>query len=363
MTVSLSPPAEKRHYRFDDFVVDPVRRRLIRAGEAVTITPKAFSILVTLLERRGEVVDKEELIRRVWPDTFVSDANLTQNVSSLRKALGERANEHRYVYVITVPGRGYSFVAEVEVEVLEAAFSSGVDIPIPVLPPRPVLPAAPTRVQGWLATAVLLLLLAGVAAALLLARNPPVTGGEARPSLAVLGFKNLSRAPAAEWLGPALAEMLTTELAAGGRVRVVSGENVARARRFPESLDPVSLRRLHVILDCELLVVGSYLPLGPLGNEEGARIRLDLRVLRLPDGDTVASLAEVGTEAELFELVARTGAKLQQALGLAELAPEQTWKKRNVFWGEAMSLSVPAEALAKEAWLEEARREEARGGS
>ena len=355
MTVSLSPPAEKRHYRFDDFVVDPVRRRLIRAGEAVTITPKAFSILVTLLERRGEVVDKEELIRRVWPDTFVSEANLTQNVCSLRKALGERANDHRYV--ITVPGRGYSFVAEAEE--VEAAFSSGVDIPIPVLPPRPVLPAAPTRVQGWLATAVLLLLLAGVAAALLLARNPPVTGGEARPSLAVLGFKNLSRAPAAEWLGPALAEMLTTELAAGGRVRVVSGENVARARRFPESLDPVSLRRLHVILDCELLVVGSYLPLGPLGNEEGARIRLDLRVLRLPDGDTVASLAEVGTEAELFELVARTGAKLRQALGLAGGNAAEAARAA----GEAMSLSVPAEALAKEAWLEEARREEARGGS
>src|SRR5215204_3227620 len=113
MTVALSPPVEKRHYRFDGFVVDPVRRRLARAGDAVTITPKAFSILLILLERPGDVVDKEELIRRVWPDTFVTEANLTQNVSSLRKALGETANEHHYVrrYVITVPGRGYSFVA------------------------------------------------------------------------------------------------------------------------------------------------------------------------------------------------------------------------------------------------------------
>jgi DNA-binding winged helix-turn-helix (wHTH) protein/TolB-like protein len=319
MTVALSPPAEKRHYRFDGFVVDPVRRRLVRAGEAVTITPKAFSILLILLERRGEVVDKEELIRRVWPDTLVSEANLTQNVSSLRKALGERANEHRYV--ITVSGRGYSFLTEVEE--VEAVFSSGVDIPIPVLPPMPVLSASPSRGQSWFATVILVLLLAGAAAAFLLARKPPATisaaagGGEARPSLAVLGFRNLSGAPASEWLGPALAEMLTTELAAGDRVRVASGENVARARQSPESLDPDSLRRLHRILDCELLVVGSYLP---LGNAEGARIRLDLRVLRLPGGDTVASLVEVGTEAELFELVARTGRELQQALGLAEPA-------------------------------------------
>jgi DNA-binding winged helix-turn-helix (wHTH) protein/tetratricopeptide (TPR) repeat protein/TolB-like protein len=324
MTVALSPPAEKRHYRFDGFVVDPVRRRLVRAGEAVTITPKAFSILLILLERRGEVVDKEELIRRVWGDTFVTEANLTQNVSSLRKALRESANEHRDVrrYVITVPGRGYSFTAEVTE--VEAALSSGVDIPIPVLPPRPVLPAVMlggTRGRRWLAAAVLVLLLAGVAAALLLGRKPPVSSaGEARPSLAVLGFRNLSGAPASEWLGPALAEMLTTELAAGDRVRVASGENVARARQSPESLDPDSLRRLHRILSCDLLVVGSYLP---LGNGEGARIRLDLRVLRLPGGDTVASLAKVGTEAELFELVARTGGELRQAVGLAELSPEQ----------------------------------------
>lgn len=317
MTIALSPPAEKRHYRFDGFVVDPVRRRLSRAGDPVTITPKAFSILVILLERRGEVVDKEELIRRVWPETFVTDANLTQNVSSLRKALGERAHEHRYV--ITVPGRGYTFAAEVEE--VEEALSSRQGIPIQELPAPP---APSARGRGWLAAAaVLVLLVAGTAAALLLARRPSAprgTAGEARPSLAVLGFRNLSGDPESEWLGPAIAEMLTTELSAGGRARVASGENVARARQSPESLDPDSLRRLHRILGCDLLVVGTYLP---LGKGEGARIRLDLRVLQLPGGDNVASRAQVGTERELFELVARTGADLRQALGLAGLSPEQ----------------------------------------
>jgi DNA-binding winged helix-turn-helix (wHTH) protein/tetratricopeptide (TPR) repeat protein len=340
MPVALSPPAEKRQYRFDGFVADPVRRRLTRAGEAVTITPKAFSILLTLLERRGEVVDKEELIHRVWPDTFVSEANLTQNVSSLRKALGERAHEHRYV--ITVPGRGYSFVAEVE-ELAESVPSSRPEIPIQDLPAPPEPSGRSSR--GWLAAAVLVLLAAGVAAALLLARKPPASQvGEARRSLAVLGFRNLSGAPASEWLGPAMAEMLTTELAAGGQVRVVSGENVARARQSPESLDPDSLRRLHGILGCELLVVGSYLP---LGNGEGARIRLDVRVLRLPGGDTAASLVQVGTVPELFELVARTGAELRQALGLAELSPEQARAARALQPASPETARLYSEGLAR----------------
>ena len=86
-TVGLK--TEKVFYEFEGFRVDPVRRRIVRAGEPVPLTPKAFSILLVLLERRGEVVEKEELIQRVWPDTYVTEANLTQNISSLRKALGE----------------------------------------------------------------------------------------------------------------------------------------------------------------------------------------------------------------------------------------------------------------------------------
>ncbi|HSN86965.1 MAG TPA: transcriptional regulator, partial [Thermoanaerobaculia bacterium] len=108
----MSPTAaEKRHYQFDQFRVDPFRRLLLRDSEVVPVTPKVFSILLVLLERRGEVVEKKELLEQVWPDTAVTEANLTQNVSSLRKALGERASERRYV--VTLPGRGYSFVGDV----------------------------------------------------------------------------------------------------------------------------------------------------------------------------------------------------------------------------------------------------------
>jgi DNA-binding winged helix-turn-helix (wHTH) protein/tetratricopeptide (TPR) repeat protein/TolB-like protein len=120
-------------YEFDGFRADPVRRRLSRGGEVVSLTPKAFSILLALLEKRGQVVPKEDLIQQIWPDTFVTEANLTQNISSLRKALGERANDPRFV--ITVPGQGYSFVADV----LEIPRDGTGEMPAFVLPPLPAL--------------------------------------------------------------------------------------------------------------------------------------------------------------------------------------------------------------------------------
>lgn len=348
MTVGVASAAEKRQYRFDGFLVDPVRRRLVRDGEAVPITPKAFSVLLILLERQGEVVEKDELIRLIWRDTFVTEANLTQNVSALRKVLGERANDHRYV--VTVPGRGYSFVAEVQ-EVEEESSSSRVDIPVVVVPPPEPVPERPAR-RGVLAAAGILALLAllAIAAALLLflrkPPEPPVATREPRPSVAVLGFRNLSGSPASQWLAPALAEMLGTELAAGGRVRVVSGEKVARAGQSPDSgsLDAESLRRLHGILGCDLLVTGSYLP---LGNEAAARIRLDLRVVRMPGGETVASLIELGTEPELFELVARTGGRLRHDLGLAELSPGEARAARALQPGSPEAARLYAEGLTR----------------
>jgi DNA-binding winged helix-turn-helix (wHTH) protein/Flp pilus assembly protein TadD/TolB-like protein len=83
----------------------------MRDDEVVPLTPKCFEILLALVERGGEVVGKEDLMNRVWPDSFVEEGNLTYNISMLRKALGERAGEHQYI--VTVPGRGYRFVADV----------------------------------------------------------------------------------------------------------------------------------------------------------------------------------------------------------------------------------------------------------
>src|SRR5262245_10918724 len=102
----------QKAYGFGPYHLDAARRRLRRDGELVQITPKAFDILLELIEGRGEIVDKDDLMKRVWPDSFVEDGNLTYNISMLRKALGERTGEHQYI--VTVPGRGYQFVEKVK---------------------------------------------------------------------------------------------------------------------------------------------------------------------------------------------------------------------------------------------------------
>src|SRR6476659_4982552 len=100
-----------RVYEFGPFRVDAVRRVLTREGNELRLPAKAFEILLTLLEEKGRLVDKDELMRRVWPDAVVEENNLTVNMSALRRSLTESRGEHRYV--VTVPGRGYQFVADV----------------------------------------------------------------------------------------------------------------------------------------------------------------------------------------------------------------------------------------------------------
>jgi DNA-binding winged helix-turn-helix (wHTH) protein/Tol biopolymer transport system component len=98
-------------YAFGRFQVDLGSRRLLGDEGAVAITVKAFDILVALVEDAGRVVDKDELMRRVWPDAIVEEANLSQQIFLLRKALGEDPKDHRFI--ATVPRRGYRFVADV----------------------------------------------------------------------------------------------------------------------------------------------------------------------------------------------------------------------------------------------------------
>src|SRR5262245_53749460 len=102
-----SPP----FYEFGPFRVDTVKYVLTRDGEVVPLNLKAFEILLALIQNRGQVLEKNELLQRVWPDTVVEENNLARNISALRKALDEQPNEHHYI--LTVPGRGYRFVASV----------------------------------------------------------------------------------------------------------------------------------------------------------------------------------------------------------------------------------------------------------
>src|SRR4051812_41655523 len=254
-------------YEFDGFRADPIRRRLSRSGEAVSLTPKAFSILLALLEKRGQVVPKEDLIQQIWPDTFVTEANLTQNISSLRKALGERANDPRYV--VTVPGLGYSFVGDV----LEVPRDATGEMPMPVLPlpppfplpapaeaiaaapvalppapdpvplapspsfledtlsallPVPEVAVAPARRRSGPAVLALALLVLAAASALFLYLYRPAASSSSsalasdppthpdRAAVAVLGFTNLAGNREQDWLSNALTVMLNTDLGTGG---------------------------------------------------------------------------------------------------------------------------------------------------
>src|SRR5581483_4130826 len=100
---------QRRIYEFDDFRVDTGQFVLTRAGQAQPISPTVFRILLILLERAGEVIAKEDLMKFVWPDSFVEEGNLNRNVSTLRKALDEKPSDHRYVE--TIPKVGYRFIA------------------------------------------------------------------------------------------------------------------------------------------------------------------------------------------------------------------------------------------------------------
>ncbi len=97
-------------YSFDGFQLDPHKRLLLRDGHAVQLSSKAFDLLLALVESGGREISKDELMERVWADQIVEDANLTVTMSHLRKALGEKASEHRFI--VTIPGRGYRFVGE-----------------------------------------------------------------------------------------------------------------------------------------------------------------------------------------------------------------------------------------------------------
>ena len=101
MTTSENPRAREL-YEFGPFRVDPAKETLLKAGVAVPLTPKTFQILLVLVRHGQEIVTKDDLMKSVWPDTFVEEANLSRNIFMLRKALGETAQDHRYI--VTVPG-------------------------------------------------------------------------------------------------------------------------------------------------------------------------------------------------------------------------------------------------------------------
>jgi TolB-like protein/DNA-binding winged helix-turn-helix (wHTH) protein len=205
------------------FRLDPQERLLMRDREPVPLTPKAFDMLLALVENSGRLLEKEELMRRLWPDSFVEEGSLAQNVSLLRKALGETDGQK---FIETVTRSGYRFIASVrgvqddaeiivqEPDISERYVESGQADAQKALEPG--------RHANWLLTqkpqrAVLIvsLGLAVVVAALLISRvlnKPEPAPGRAIKSIAVLPFKSFGPDGTDEYLGVGIAETLTTRL-------------------------------------------------------------------------------------------------------------------------------------------------------
>ena len=170
----MASDSPKLIYEFGPFRVDLERYLLLRDEKSIPISPKVFETLVFLIQHRGDVVKKDDIISKVWPDTFVEESNLAQNIFLLRKALGEEKTEHRYI--ITIPGVGYRFVAPV-VE----SFA----LPLQTLPaPQPMVSVDSVR------------------------------------SIAVLPFKNLVKEQGDEFLGPGIADALIMRLSSIRRLQV-----------------------------------------------------------------------------------------------------------------------------------------------
>jgi TolB-like protein/DNA-binding winged helix-turn-helix (wHTH) protein len=120
------PLMEQTLYRFGPFLLDPAERLVSRDGIPLTLTPKVFDTLLYLVRNCGRVLTKDELLKQIWPDTFVEEVNLAVNISTLRKAFGE--NPHECRYIATVPGRGYRFIAEVQEVTPEDHAEAAIDV-------------------------------------------------------------------------------------------------------------------------------------------------------------------------------------------------------------------------------------------
>src|SRR5690242_9521117 len=220
-------------YGFGLYVLDPANGTLSRDSLRVRLQDQPFRLLLLLVERAGQIVSREEIRNRLWPqNTFVEfDKSLGVAVLKVREALGDDAGNPRFIE--TIPRRGYRFIAPVKVETSNLS-----DSPTPT-------PAAPTvsttqpnvyATKHWLIIATLVVFLVGTVFYFLrLKRGSPRATAQAatsiarihvRRSVAVLGFRNLPGRAEDNWLSSAIAEMLNTELAGGGELRMVSGEDV-----------------------------------------------------------------------------------------------------------------------------------------
>ncbi len=256
--------SEPQIFEFGDFRVDAVKRRLLHRGEVVALTPKVFDTLLHLLQHNGRVVEKDELMRAIWPDTVVEENNLNQNISALRRVLGQDQNENRYI--LTIPGKGYRFVAEVQaVE--------------PSHPPRTASPEQPA------ATIVV---------------------------LGVLPFENIGADPEREYLADGLTE---ETIAALGQIdpdhlSVIGRTSVMAYKRTTKSLADIGRE-----------LAAAYLVESSL-RAEGGRLRITSKLIRVRDQVQIWSASYDSEPRSLLNFQRELSAAIAEQVHL-RLSPER----------------------------------------
>ena len=281
-------------YEFGPFRLDPAEHVLLRGGRVVSLTPKAFETLAVLVENNGHLIGKDELIRRVWPDTIVEEGNLNNIIYMLRKALGHESDDGKYIE--TISKRGYRFVAEVREaqdqqgsrndQVATLAFSNSdehsVSPTLPVSPSSPRLPVSlrPLRARpGFILAAASLL--AGVLAIILFfvwrsnrRFDPPApaTTSSSVRSVAVLPFRVLSAEKDDEYLSLGLADALITSLSHTRQIIVRQTSAVSKyAKAEKDPLEAGREQGVEAVLDGQVQRIGE-------------RVRVTARLVRTSDG-------------------------------------------------------------------------------
>jgi TolB-like protein/DNA-binding winged helix-turn-helix (wHTH) protein/Tfp pilus assembly protein PilF len=311
----VEEPQPQLVYEFGEFQLDARRRvlRLRHGNQPVELTPKALATLIYLVERAGQVVEKQALFAAVWPNVVVEEGNLTQTIHVLRRALGEQPDDHRFI--VTVPGRGYRFVADVRHSRQPAhderadATVASVDSRIHGSARRPALVrslalacllgatfVAFAWYAGWFAREDAQQATASATAIVLPA-----------DTVAVLAFENLSGDPTVEYIAFGIAESVLHRLANVPELTVI-----ARTSSFAFRGKSLDAREIGRVLGARYLVEGSV-------QVSGEELRVTAQVIDATTGVHVESLRVDRRIAEIFEvedeIAQAVGRALQVSLG------------------------------------------------
>ena len=290
----------KSLYRFGPFRVDPEKEVLLRSDEAVPLAPKAFQVLLVLMRHSKQVVTKDDLLKMVWPDTFVEEANLTRNIFLLRKALGESPQDHQYI--VTVPGRGYRFAEEVQLvpeRGLDIVAASHSTVKVQVKETKP---------WGWVAATVIFVLAAGGAAWVFLHRKPVLTE---KDTVVLADFANSTGDPVFDGT---LRQGLAVQLEQSPFLSLISDARIEQTLRLMDLTPDARLRPEIAREVCER--TGSAAVLDGSIAEIGTRYLLTLKASRCSSGELlVGTEAQASDKSHVLDALGKLASDIRNRLG------------------------------------------------